>query len=117
MCSSGEIFFIFMCFIGGVGFLSYILASHMETTVKAKPFKWGDWKRYKHCGKCDYLQKPFIGDFSDKVCPNCGSDDVKTVTARWEERTVNMGMLAKRVLGQSQIQYKTPNDKPKFNNG
>lgn len=46
---------------------------------------WGKWKYLLQCQKCSSLEKPFLDDaWANRLCPECGSKDVKKITARWQ---------------------------------
>ena len=65
--------------------------------------EWGDWRKFKQCGECKRLQNPFCGDFNNDVCPDCGSESIGVVVARWKEYWKSHGMIAERILTDNEI--------------
>lgn len=54
-----------------------------------------------YCYDCSHLQE--FGYGFGKVCPACGSQDIKIVIARWERKMVNSGMVVKVINLRSEI--------------
>lgn len=82
--------------------LSWVANALTMTEKKKDPPTWGKFKRLDKCKDCGYLQREsmnFLG-----ACPECGSSDIKRVTARWRTECVPISLfLSKQEFVESEI--------------